>query len=220
MALVRDASLERLAGAGADEPATARGPALESSVDRVRDRTGVAQLVAAVEQFNAAGETDRRAAFRKLLERMKEAKDAGQVDAMAASLRSALTPMLDYTSAQSLNRLYKELPPSARGRTKLRLAILGGFTTHQLRDLIELYLFATGVAAEIYETEYGVFQQEILDPSSRLYEFKPNALYLATHWRNLGHLPKLSDSAQDVSALLEAEYRNWATLWQTAHDRL
>src|SRR5262249_8993538 len=82
------------------------------------------------------------------------------------------------------------------------------------------YLFATGIAAEIYETEYGVFQQEILDPSSRLYEFKPNALYLATHWRNLGHLPRLSDSAHDVSALLEAEYRNWATLWQTAHDRL
>ena len=100
------------------------------------------------------------------------------------------------------------------------MAILGGFTTHQLRDFIELYLFAAGVSAEIYETEYGVFQQEILDSNSRLYEFKPNVVYLATHWRNLGHLPTLSNSAQEVSELLDAEYRDWALLWQTAHDRL
>jgi FkbH-like protein len=155
-----------------------------------------------------------------LVERMKEAKDAGRFEELAAALRLALTPTLDFTSVQSLNRFYKAVPPLTGGRAKIKLAILGGFTTHQLRDFIELYLFAAGVSAEIYEADYGVFQQEILDPNSGLYEFKPNVVYLATHWRNLGHLPTLSNSAQEVSALLEAEYRDWALLWQTAHDRL
>ena len=175
--------------------------------------------MAAVEQCAAAGENDRRTAFRVLLERMNEVKDAGRFGDLAAALRFSLAPTLDYTSVQSLNRFYKALPPLTRGQSKIKLAILGGFTTHQLRDFIELYLFAAGVVAEIYEADYDVFQQEILNPSSGLYEFKPNVVYLATHWRNLGHLPKLSNSAKEVSALLEAEYRDWALLWQTAHDR-
>ena len=177
-------------------------------------------MTTAVEQFAAAGENDRRPAFRLLLDRMKEARDDARFQELAAALRLALTPMLDFTSVQSLNRFYKALPPATGQRSNIKLAILGGFTTHQLRDFIALYLFAAGVSAEIYEADYGVFQQEILDPSSGLYEFKPNVVYLATHWRNLGHLPTLSNSAQEVSALLEAEYRDWALLWQTAHDRL
>jgi FkbH-like protein len=183
-------------------------------------RTCSTELAAAVERFAAAGENDRRSAFRTLLECMKLAKDAEKFQELRAVLRSTLTPMLDFTSVQSLNRLYKALPSPTRGQPHIKLAILGGFTTYQLRDLVELYLFAAGASVEIYEADFGVFRQEILNPSSGLYEFKPNVVYLATHWRNLGHVPTLSDSAQRVSALLEAEYRDWEVLWQTAHDRL
>ena len=45
--------------------------------------------MAAVEQWAAAGENDRRAAFRVLLERMKEIKDAGRFGELAAALRLA-----------------------------------------------------------------------------------------------------------------------------------
>ena len=121
MALVReDAGLERLAGAIAAEATITVGSGVESCLNKNREWTGAAELMAAVEQFNASGEKDRRAAFRAFLERMKEAKDAGQVDSMAAALRLALSPVLDYTSVQSLNRLYKELPPPARGRPSSR----------------------------------------------------------------------------------------------------
>jgi FkbH-like protein len=184
------------------------------------NNTASAELVAAVEQYTVARENERRAAFRALLECMKKIKEAGRFEELAAALRLALTPTLDYTSVQSLNRFYRALPPLLRGQSKIKLAILGGFTTHQLRDLIELYLFAAGVSVEVYEADYNVFRQEILDSSSGLYEFSPDVVYLATHWRNLGHLPSLSNSAQEVSALLEAEYRDWALLWKTAHDRL
>src|SRR6516164_2430297 len=161
-------------------------------------RTTAAELKAAVEHYITAGESDGPAAFRALVGSMKAAKDASQFEELAAALRLALTPTLDFTSVQSLNRLYKALPPVIGGRSKIVLAILGGFTTHQLRDLIELYLFAAGVSVEIYEAEYGVFRQEILDSNSKLYESKPNVVYLATHWRNLGHLPALSNSPQEV----------------------
>jgi FkbH-like protein len=185
-----------------------------------RKSTGATELLAAVEKCIAVDESDRRTAFRALVQGMKQAKAEGRFEELAGALRLALTPTLDYTSAHALNQFYRRLPPLAKARSSVKLAILGGFTTHQLRDLIELYTFAAGASVEIYEAEYGVFRQEVLDPSSALYQFKPNVVFLATHWRNIGRWPALSDSPEKVSELLEAEFREWGLLWQTVHDRL
>lgn len=205
----------------ADQAATAAGAAHgEARPNAGRRWTGATELLAAVEQSIAIGEDDRRAAFRVLVQRMKQAMANGQFEELAGALRVALTPTLDYTSAQALNQIYKALPSPAKGKSRIKLAILGGFTTHQLRGLIELYLFAAGISVDVYESDYGVFRQEILDPSSALYEFAPSVVFLATHWRNIGHLPALSDSPEEVGELLEAEYRDWSLLWQTVHDRL
>src|SRR5262245_19344322 len=108
-------------------------PRSGSDVDshRVHSKgTYTAELTAAVEQFATAGENNRHTAFHALVERMKEAEGAGRFEELAVALRLALAPTLDYTSVQSLNRFYKALPPVTRGRSKIRLAILGGFTTH------------------------------------------------------------------------------------------
>ena len=182
--------------------------------------TGASELMASVERFNAADEGSRPAALRVLFHCLQRAYDVEEFAEVADALRLSLSPSLDYTSAQSLYRFYEKLPESVKGRTRTKIAILGGFTTHQLRQLIELYVFTGNVSAEIYEADYGVFRQEILDPSSGLYKFEPNTIFLATHWRNLGRLPQITDSRQKVTELLEEEYSDWALLWQTAHDRL
>jgi len=184
------------------------------------DADGASNLNAAVERYKAANPNERRAAFRALVEALKGAAEAKRFEELAAALRSALTPVLDYTSLHTLQRFYRLLPAEVKGPAKLKLAILGGFTTHQLKDFIELYLFAAGIPVELYEADYGVFRQEILDPSSELYRFAPNRIFLATHWRNLSHLPALSDDPQHVSDLLEREFADWSQLWQIAHDRL
>jgi len=189
----------------------------ETSVNSSCQRTS--DLSAAVERCNASNDSERRTAFRALVECLNTEKKAGRVEELSTALRSVLTPMLDYTLVQALHRFYKLLPAEFKGRQKLKLAILGGFNTHQLRDLIEIFLFANGIQVEIYEANYGVFRQEILDPCSELYRFAPTKIFLATHWRNLGHLPSLSDGPEQVSELLEREFREWEMLWQTAHDR-
>src|SRR6185312_559649 len=181
---------------------------------------GAAALASAVEQFLVADEHDRRAAFRVLSKHLKDAKAAGELEAIAGALRLAVTPTLDYTTAQAIGQFLKSLPKLKTKTDAVKLAILGGFTTHQLRDLVELYPFAAGIPVEIYESDYGVFRQQILDPGSALYEFKPKIVFLATHWRNIGHFPALSDSPEKVSDLLEAEFRDWAVLWNTIQERL
>lgn len=194
---------------------------VETVIDIPHKLKAPTDLMSAIERFSAAGQRDRRSTFRLLLESLEKAKSARRFEDLAEALRLTLTPMLDYTSVQSLNRFYKTLPvPVRTARSKMKLAILGGYTTHQLRDLVELFLFTAGVSAQIYEADYGVFRQEILDLSSRLYRFEPNTIFLATNWRNLGRVPSLSDSPETVTGLLQAEYGEWALLWQTAHDQL
>lgn len=177
-------------------------------------------LTSSVERFLAAGGDNRRSAFRTLIAELKAAQQAGATDSLVRALRLSLVPTLDFTSAQSLHRIFKALPPTARQGQPLKLAVLGGFTTHQLCDLLDLCLFGWGIDAEIYEADYDVFRQEILDPSSGLYDFAPDVVYLATHWRNLGHKPELSATAEEVEELLEAEVRDWMQLWRTAQERL
>ena len=62
----------------------------------------------------------------------------------------------------------------------MRLAILGGPTTTQLRQFLECFLAAEGMPVEIYEGDYGLFRQEILAPGSGLDAFRPQVIFVAT----------------------------------------
>ena len=131
-----------------------------------------------------------------------------------------LTPGSDFTTFQSLYRIFSKLKPHIELRQTTRLAILGGFTTTQLAQAIELALFSMGGGVEIFEADYGVYRQEILDPGSELHRFQPNIVFLATSWRDLIHRPALGQGRAEVAALVDAELADWSVLWRTAHERL
>lgn len=157
----------------------------------------------------------------ELLSWMKAEVKAGNVDPVVAILPRAIGPGLDYTTANSLHRLLQQVRKSRRlHQREARIAVLGNFTTHPLVALLDLYLAAGGVGAEIYEADYGTMRQEILDPTSGLYQFRPDFLVIAATWRDLGQRPALTDDRAGVLARIEAESEGWASLWRTAHDRL
>jgi FkbH-like protein len=137
---------------------------------------------------------------------------------LVADLRRLVSPDMDYSSAQALARLIKKLDQP--GKVSCRLAILGGFTTTQLTELIRLFLFASGIPVEIHEAEYGVFRQEILDGDSELYAFKPTVVYIATNRYNLGRLPGADDSPERVRELVAAEAAEWSGMWAALTGRL
>ncbi len=164
-----------------------------------------------------AGES---ASFNKLLGSVKQLIKAGQCEEAAEIIRAIANGRLDYTSVQSLGRLFRSLrgkcKPSAQ---KVRLAVLSSFTCDQLTQMIELFLFAGGVDAELYEAPYGVFRQEILLADSELYRFGPKVVFIATSWRDLSQLPELGDDAASVDQRVAAEQVQWSALWETLHKR-
>ena len=140
---------------------------------------------------------------------------------MAEVFPRLLVPGLDYTLANALHRMLGQIRQKARLHDRTaRIAVLGSFTTHPLAALLELFLAAGRVGAEIYEADYGTLRQEILDPDSGLYRSRPDFLVVATTWRDLGHRPELSDDRGVVGRKVEAEAAEWTSLWGIAHDRL
>lgn len=139
-------------------------------------------------------------------------------DEAAAWARRAISPLLDYSSLLTLRRF---LVPGEKGpeTNTIRLAILGGPTTIQLRQLIEVFLAGAGLHAEIYEAEYGLFRQEILTPGSGLDAFQPNLIFLATSARDIAHSPSLELDTEKASQLAAVEVDEWRRLWETCQAR-
>jgi FkbH-like protein len=129
----------------------------------------------------------------------------------------AASPLLDYSSAMKLRRLLTG-EDSTSGPI-VRLAILGGPTTIQLRQLIELFLAGEGIAARIYEADYGLFRQEILASGSGLDAFGPEIIFLATGARDVGRLPPIDADSKAVQQFAEAELADWTRLWEMAQSR-
>jgi len=81
-------------------------------------------------------------------------------------------------------RMSSELP-----MTLCRLALLRSFTVEPLVPLLRAAAFASGVNLAAQVGDFNAYAQEILNPSSNLYQFKPDAVILAIQTRDL--LPDL-----------------------------
>jgi len=151
--------------------------------------------------------------FMQALKSLKKEK-AHEASAWA---RRAVSPSLDYSSLSSLRRFFvsgEESPAKP-----LRLAILGGPTTIQLRQLIEVFLAGEGIKAEIYESDYGLFRHEILTPGSGLDNFQPELVFIATGARDAAHCPAPDMDERAVSLLAAKEIAGWNHLWETCQTR-
>jgi FkbH-like protein len=171
-----------------------------------------------LEEFWAAGENQRSAASKNLICQLKALAESDPA-ACGVALQRVISPNLDYTTALALHRIKRKVANNVKFSTKVRVAVLGSFTTDQLTQLLDLYLFAAGLDAEIYEADYGLVRQEILDPTSTLYEFKPSFIILATNWRDLSRCPNLTDNDETARACVDSECSEWLQLWKVAFDR-
>ncbi len=177
-------------------------------------------MKALLESFLSVPSNGREGAFRDLLAGLRAVVKVGGYEDAAPFLRGAALPTLDFTSTHSLFRIYRRVRAGLpEPYDPVRVAILGGsVTTTQLAQFIELHLFAAGIDAAVYESDFDVLRQEILDPASGLYGFGPGIVFLATSWRDLTHTPALDDSVSTVEELAAQELAHWAALWQTVHE--
>lgn len=171
-------------------------------------------------RYLSAKSPERAAVTSELARALRAGLAKGEHEQVAALLRRSVSAVEDYTGAQALYRVLKELraknPPTGR---RFKVAVLGGFTTKQISTFIDLSLFGMGVEAEIYESDFGLVRQEILSPDSGLYSFEPQVVWVAVGRRDLGQVPDIAESEEAVAARIQAERQEWGELWQTLYSR-
>lgn len=95
-----------------------------------------------------------------------------------------------------------------------RIAILGGSTTRDVKDMLELFLLNTGIWAEVYESEYNQYWQDVMFDNPELVEFRPDVILIYTSTRNIKRFPEITEDAATIDELLEEEYFYYEKLWE------
>ena len=76
------------------------------------------------------------------------------------------------------NELKKFLKKDFAGFKKIKIAILADSASQLLNNAVRAYGYTVQLDFEIYEADYNQIELQIFDPSSELYEFKPDFIFI------------------------------------------
>ncbi|MBO4749451.1 MAG: HAD-IIIC family phosphatase [Lachnospiraceae bacterium] len=113
----------------------------------------------------------------------------------------------------------RELLAENTQRIHKEIAVLGGSTTAEIIDVLELFLLDAGIEPSFYESEYGQFYEDAVFPNERLDAFAPDLIYIHTSFRNLKNLPVVADDAAAVEAKLAEELTRFQTVWENLREK-
>ena len=65
-----------------------------------------------------------------------------------------------------------------------KIAILGGSTTAEIKNILEIFLLNEGIKPLFYESEYNKYYEDALF-SQELEEFAPEIIYIHTNYKNI-----------------------------------
>ena len=102
----------------------------------------------------------------------------------------------------------------------VRIAMLGGSTTSELRKMLELFLLADGIQPAFYESGYNRYRDDVLFESPELWEFKPDIVFFHTTWRNVSQFPELLEDEARVEQRVEAEMARFTGVWEKVQSEL
>ena len=98
-------------------------------------------------------------------------------------------------------------------RMSKRIAILGGSTTHDIKEMLELFLLNMGIIPVFYESEYNQYWQDVMFDNQELVQFHPDLIFIHTSTRNIKDFPTVRDTKEQIEALLEEVYQPYEQMW-------
>src|SRR5215467_13549361 len=104
------------------------------------------------------------------------------------------------------------------GLLEVRIAILGGSTTSEVADFLELLLLDEGIRPVFYQSEYNRYFEESVIDASRLIQFKPQIVYVHTSSVNIQEFPPLNTSEADRNAYVSTETLRFAAIWNALQE--
>lgn len=94
-----------------------------------------------------------------------------------------------------------------------KIAILGGATTNDIKNIMELFLLNYGIKPLFYESEYNQYYEDGMFPNTELEAFAPDVIYICTSIRNISSFPEVIDTPKTVKQKLTTVYDKFKGLW-------
>ncbi len=110
------------------------------------------------------------------------------------------------------------LGETGQNRLKKRIAVLGGSTTHDVREMLELFLLNAGIEPVFYESEYNQYWQDVMFDSPELAAFCPDVIYIHTSSRNISAFPGVRVPAEQTEELAESVYAPFEQMWKKIEE--
>lgn len=100
-----------------------------------------------------------------------------------------------------------------------RIAILGGSTVTDIKNILEIFLLNEGIKPEFYESEYNKFYEDAVFGNPELDRFNPEIIIIFTSIVNIVNTPKINDSPDEITSKLENEFMRFKNVWETLSRR-
>lgn len=120
---------------------------------------------------------------------------------------------------QNKRKIRRTLLEGKQNWIEKKIAILGGSTTANIKQSLDLFLLNQGIKAEFYESGYGKFYEDAIFSTPELNEFKPDIVYIHTSNRNIQNYPELTDSPETINTLVQAEIEKYKSVWESIFNR-
>ncbi len=121
---------------------------------------------------------------------------------------------------KSKRKLKKALLADGSSRIEKKIAILGGSTTNDIKDMLELFLLDAGIRCSFYESEYAMYWNDAMFGNEELDAFSPDIIYIHTTARNIERFfPKITDTPERCNNLFEEAKRHFTEMWHKLAEK-
>lgn len=153
------------------------------------------------------------------------ASDLAAIDSGALSGPAALEKLqalsrsrLDLVQTSRLDRrlqaVTSKIAPTAVPFARLRVALLSSSTIDHVAPFLRIAALRRCLLIEIYTGPFNQYRQEILNPASALYSFKPNVVVLALDAQVFTKTVSLSTGAEETAAQARKQVAELENLWR------
>ena len=116
-------------------------------------------------------------------------------------------------------KLRRILLEKSKDFLNINIAILGGYTTDDIKRILEIFLLDQGIKANFYESEYNQFYQDAIFENDKLINFAPDVVYICTSNKNIQKYPDINQSKNEVDIMLRSELEKYVAIWDSLEKK-
>lgn len=99
-----------------------------------------------------------------------------------------------------------------------RIAILGGSTTNDIQDFLEIFLLREGIRPSFYASEYNKYWEDAMFGNPELEAFTPDVIFIHTTSRNITQWPAIAMEPEQIDTLLTKQFEHFRVMWNRLAD--